>query len=291
MLLPVVIIDAFTEEPFTGNPAAVIYNADKLDGATMQGIATRLGLPETVFTTHSSCATVKARYFTPHQELAMAGHPSIAVAHDLVERGGAQPGTTITLETQAGIIPISIANAHVWPRYTMEQRAPDFGARVDARAIASALALESRDVLLQPQIVSTGSPMLLVPLVSLDALERIIPDHHALFAQCQSRFVAIHCFARSNDNPFAFVCRNFGPPEDLPEDPATGSAIGPMSAFALANRLISHPTFLVSQGVTLGRPSRIFARVHGTADSISSVDIGGSAMTNFRSSIVLQSTS
>ena len=287
MQLPFAIFDAFTERAFAGNPAAVFADAEQLDDATMERIATRLGLAETVFTMPSASATLRARYFTPREELAMAGHPSIAITHDLCERSVAEVGTTITLETKAGIIPVSICLRGEHGHYTMQQRPPEFGAVLDRSEVAAALGLRGDDLISAPQIVSTGNPMLLVPLTDTDALERIRPDRDRLFARAYGSYVAVHCFRRDDDAPFAFVCRNIGPPGDLPEDAATGSGIGPMAAFVFANRLISHPTFLVSQGTHIGRPSEITVHILGTPEAIEGIRIGGSAVTTLRGTITL----
>ncbi len=285
--LPFAIIDAFTDRAFAGNPAAVFADFEEREAAAMQGIATRIGLAETVFTMPSTAATLRARYFTPREELAMAGHPSIALAHDLCERSVVEIGTTITLETKAGIIPISIGLRGERVDYTMQQRPPEFGTVWDRREIAAALGLRAADLTVPPQIVSTGNPMLLVPLSDADALARIHPDRDRLFARADGAFVAVHCFCRDDDAPFAFVCRNIGPPGDLPEDAATGSGIGPMAAFVFANRHISHPTFLVSQGTHIGRPSEIAVHILGTPDAIEGIRVGGSAVTSLRASLTL----
>ncbi len=287
MQLPFAIIDAFTERAFAGNPAAVFADAEQLDEATMQRIAMRLGLAETVFTLPSASATLRARYFTPREELAMAGHPSIALTHDLCERSVVEIGTTITLETKAGVIPVSIGLRGEHVHYTMQQRAPEFGAVWDRSEVASALGLREEDLTSSPQVVTTGNPMLLVSLTDAETLARIHPDRDRLFARADGAFVAVHCFSRGDDAPFAFVCRNIGPPGDLPEDAATGSGIGPIAAFVFANRLISHTTFLVSQGSHIGRPSEIAVHILGTPEAIESIRIGGSAVTTLRGTITL----
>ena len=285
--LPFAIIDAFTERAFAGNPAAVFADFEERETAAMQAIATRIGLAETVFTMPSTTATLRARYFTPHEELAMAGHPSIALTHDLWQRGVVEIGTTITVETKAGIIPISIGLRGEHVDYTMQQGPPMFGPLRELREIAAALGLRAADLTVPPQIVSTGNPMLLVPLIDAEALARIHPDRDRLFARADGAYVAVHCFARDDDAPFAFVCRNIGPPGDLPEDAATGSGIGPMAAFVFANRQISHPTFLVSQGTHIGRPSKIAVRILGTPEAIEGIRVGGSAVTTLRGTLTI----
>ncbi|NJN44757.1 MAG: PhzF family phenazine biosynthesis protein, partial [Anaerolineae bacterium] len=106
-------IDAFTTQPLQGNPCAVVFDADPLDAPTMQAIAREMNLSETAFVLKSDKADFRARYFTPAEEIPLAGHPTIATVYGLVETGRLKLTSdhqTISLELQAGVIPVEIVS-------------------------------------------------------------------------------------------------------------------------------------------------------------------------------------
>lgn len=117
MLRDLVLVDAFTKEPFAGNPCAVVLDADEISASQMQATATRLGLPETAFVLRGEHSTARVRYITPREELPMAGHPTLAVAHVLHERGRVSSGRTLTLEMSAGILPVELHEIDGATRY------------------------------------------------------------------------------------------------------------------------------------------------------------------------------
>jgi trans-2,3-dihydro-3-hydroxyanthranilate isomerase len=282
MALEYVLVDAFTREPFAGNACAVFPDASGLDARAMQRIANELNLSEAAFVVGSVRADVGVRYFTPIEEMPLAGHPALATAHVLFERGII--GERATFEMPAGIIPVEIASETGGLRYTMTQPAPTFLGTVDRAWIARGLGLHEADLLgvPQPQTVSTGSPMLMVPLASEAALDRCVPDRTALFADPARAFMSIHVFVRLPGTTPAFVARHFSPPGDVPEDPVTGSACGAMSALAFAAGLIAEPAFTVSQGRHVRRPGTVYVGVLGSPAAITGVRVGGYAVTTAR---------
>jgi len=279
MPLEFVLVDAFTREPFAGNPCAVFPDADGLDAPGMQRIANEMNLSETAFVVPSDRADIGVRYFTPVEEMPLAGHPTIATAHVLHGRG--RIGARATFEMPAGVVPVACDADGDGLRYTMTQPAPRFLGPVDRMWIARALGLAPGDVLAspRPQTVSTGSPMLMVALASLEALDRCLPDRTGLFAGPDRAFMSVHAFVRLPDGGPAFAARHFSPPGDVPEDPVTGSACGAMSALAFATGVIDRAAFTVSQGRHVGRPGTIYVEVLGRPDAISGVRIGGHAVT------------
>jgi trans-2,3-dihydro-3-hydroxyanthranilate isomerase len=279
MPLEFVLVDAFTREAFAGNPCAVFPDAGDLDARTMQRIANEMNLSETAFVVPSERADAGVRYFTPIEEMPLAGHPTIATAHVLYGRG--RIGARATFEMPVGIVPVVCARDGDGLRYTMTQPAPRFLGAVEREWIARGLGLAASELLdaPPPQTVSTGSPMLMVPLAAEGALDRCAPDRAALFADPARAFLSVHAFVRLTGADPAFAARHFSPPGDVPEDPVTGSACGAMSALAFAAGLIDEPVFTVSQGRHVGRPGTVFVEVLGRPDAIAGVRIGGHAVT------------
>jgi trans-2,3-dihydro-3-hydroxyanthranilate isomerase len=291
----IVQIDAFTDRPLRGNPAAVLLDARGLDDATMLAIAREMNLSETSFVFPSTDADFDVRYFTPAFEIPMAGHPTIATVHALREAGRIAPDKSrVTLKMPAGIMPVDIeAPPGRVPRYTMTQLRPSFGATYDAAAVARALSLEPADVAvgLPVQCVSTGTPQLMVPLASLDALARAQPNALALFppdGRSTEAYFCVHAFARDGRSGHGLCARDFGPLGDVVEDPFTGSATGAMAAYCLHYGFIVRTEFSVTQGEHIGRPGEGTVQVLGTPpDDISGVAVGGCAVTVMRGELVL----
>lgn len=272
-------VDAFTTQAMAGNPAAIVMDADELDAATMLRIAREFNLSETAFVLSSSHADFRVRYFTPLLEMPMAGHPTIATAHALRECGRISPAAqTVTFEMPAGVISVAIALDGANVRYDMTQLEARFLQTYPPDAIARSLGLKSADLLSQPQTVSTGAPFLIVNVGSEDALARAAPDHAALVKEACD-YLGVHVFARVRTGSHAFIARNFSPPGEILEDPATGSACGAMAAYARRHRLIEDARYTISQGSHVGRPGTVYVEAGGGPCARSPVRIGGHAVT------------
>ena len=168
-------VDAFTTTPLAGNPCAVLLEAGDLDTGTMQRIAREMNLSETAFVVESDVADVGARYFTPAEEVPLAGHPTIATVHALVELGRIGPDEeSITLELTAGVIGVTIDREEGGgaPLITMTQLAPSFGRRLNRAEASAALRVPESAVRadVPVQVVSTGTPQLMVAVTSRTAL-------------------------------------------------------------------------------------------------------------------------
>ncbi len=279
----VVVVDAFTREPFAGNPCAVVLDANGLNDTLMRHIAREMNLPETVFVFPSHQAQFRLRFFTLINELPMAGHPTIAATHALREAGRiAADATQTSYEVRAGVLSVAI-DPHR-QRYTMTQFKPEFLRKYDRDAIASALGIEPAAISSapMPQTVSTGTPMLVVPLRSAATLDSLKPDHHALYDLTDRDYFGVHVFAPNEGGTHAFIARHFGPVGDILEDPVTGSASGCLAAFAWHYDMIGDSTFTISQGSHVGRPGTVYASVLGDAEAPTAVTIGGDAITIWR---------
>jgi trans-2,3-dihydro-3-hydroxyanthranilate isomerase len=284
--LPIVQVDAFTDVPFGGNPCAVVFDADELSCETMQRIAREVNLSETAFVMDSEHADARARYFTPGEEIPMAGHPTIATVYSLLAKGRMEREygrQHVKLELPVGVVDVEIAGqSGESPLITMTQLRPEFMQDHDRDEVAAAFSL-SVDALRSdvPVVtVSTGTPQLMVPLVSHQALEqaRVIPRNYDQL-RAFGDFFSAHLFvpegATADGDTFA---RHFGVPPDWREDSFTGSATGGMGAYLWRHELIRSPRFIAEQGHWMDRPGYAEVEVLGDRDDIHSVRVGGRAV-------------
>ncbi len=279
-------IDAFTDHPLHGNPCAVLFDTDDLDSETMLAIAKEMNLSETAFIRTSEIADFGARYFTPSEEIPLAGHPTIATVFALLESGRLSLEETpkeITLELKEGPIKVEIISEDGnRVRILMSQRKPKFLNIYDPEEVMSSFGLSSVDVLPEApiQTVSTGTPQLMVPLANLDALKRVMIDA-PLFTKLKQRgdFFSPHLFVLQGvtDKGDTFA-RHFGLPPDTPEDPFTGSATGGMAAYLWRYGLITRPNFVAEQGHWMGRPGTAMVEIIGPPEEIENVKVGGRAV-------------
>ena len=270
-------VDAFTDQPFGGNGCAVVHGGAVLDDATCKSFVRETSLVECTFTGPSDVADIRVRYFVASSEIPFAGHPTIATAVALRQRGLIGDGPT-ALETGAGIIPIEVDGNQV----RMTQNAPVFGDHVPADLVAAVGGLTADQIAHPPRIVSTGLPFCITVLTSKKALKVLRHDLDA------HRLYAAHLGLESTDllEPFWVVTEGFTgkgdtaarlllAPPSPPEDPFTGSATGAMAAYLWAEGLIASPEFVAEQGYDMGRPGRAAVRVLGPPDDISGVEVTG----------------
>ncbi len=287
---PFMQVDALTDHPLGGNPCAILFEADSLDAATMQAIAREMNFSETSFVRRSEVADVGARYFTPAEEIPLAGHPTIATVFALAETGRIPLNgdhTTISLELPVGPIPVEIISRDgVVERVVMTQKKPQFLAIFDVADVLPIFGLTPDDALPggPVQIVSTGTPQLMIPLRSLETLRRVTVDMPAFTALREaSNFFSVHLFCLQGATPEGRTfARHFASPPDVFEDPFTGSATGGMGAYLWHYGLIDAPTFVAEQGHWMHRPGRATVEVVGPREAIETVKVGGGAATIVR---------
>jgi len=289
------LVDAFTTQPFAGNPA-VVYLLDRWpDDVWLSRVAREMNQSETAFVRRSSVADVAVRYFTPAEEIPLAGHPTIATAMALIHAGRLTLGgeqTVIRLELRDGPLPVEIiARKGQVERIVMTQRRPLFLRTYRAEDVLPVFGLSPQDALpaLPIQTVSTGTPQLMIPLRGQEALRRARMDF-AAYARLReaSDFFSPHLFCLGGVTPAGTTfARQFGLPPDTLEDPATGSATGGMAAYLWRYRLIERPAFLAEQGHWMQRPSQIYVEVVGAREAIETVKIGGSAVVIAQGEVLL----
>jgi trans-2,3-dihydro-3-hydroxyanthranilate isomerase len=278
-------VDAFTNRPLGGNPCAVIFDADGLDEHLRLAIAREMNLSETAFVIRSEVADFGARYYTPAEEIPLAGHPTLATVFALVASGRLKPAgehVAISLELKEGPIPVEIfSSAGGVERIVMTQRQPRFLSTHDPEQALPLFGLDAGDALpgAPIQTVSTGTPQLMLPLRSLEALRRARLDVPAYEAyRAQSDFFSPHLFCLQGVTAAGRTfARHFGSPPDLMEDPFTGSATGGMAAYLWRYGLIEEPTFIAEQGHWMGRPGQASVEVVGSRQEILTVKVGGAA--------------
>jgi len=292
---PFMQVDAFTDRALGGNPCAILFDADDLDEATMLAIAREMNLSETSFVMRSKIADVRARYFTPAEEIPLAGHPTIATVFALAETGRVKltgPHTTISLELQVGPIPVEIyARQGRVERVVMSQKKPAFMATYRPEDVLPIFGLSPNDALpgAPIQTVSTGTPQLMVPVRELDALHHSVMDIAAYIRfRAAADFFSAHLFCLNGVTPAGQTfARHFVTPPDLLEDPFTGSATGGMGAYLWRYNLIEKPEFIAEQGHWLSRPGQATVEVVGSRDNIETVKVGGGAVTIIRGELSL----
>ena len=292
---PFMQVDAFTTQALSGNPCAVIFETDAFSDDLMLSLAREMNLSETAFVRRSSIATFGVRYFTPAEEIPMAGHPTIATTFALVASGRLplhEDHTAISLELPGGPLHVEIyAERGQVKQIVMTQKKPLFLRQYNSADVLPLFGLSVDDALpLAPiQTVSTGTPQLMIPLRDQDALQRATLDitNYARF-RSKADFFSPHLFClggvTSQGKTFA---RHFGTPPDTLEDPATGSATGGMAAYLWHYGLIDQSVFIAEQGHWMKRPSTIFVEIVGPPDEIEFVKIGGNAIVVLQGELVL----
>jgi trans-2,3-dihydro-3-hydroxyanthranilate isomerase len=287
-------VDAFTTEPLRGNPCAVLPEASGLDEAQMQAIAMEMNLSETAFVLPSNRADFRCRYFTPAEEVPLAGHPTIATVHALTELGRIRPATQIvTLELSVGVIEVERRIQDDSLMLVMTQLPPTFERRLNRGEAAAALRLPESMVRtdLPVQVVSTGTPQLMVPVASLTTLLTARPDEGQLLSlREKAGFFSVHAFTQETEDPASAAhSRHWGfSGSGLFEDPVTGSASGGLVAYLLQYEAIEPGSHRLEQGDGMQRPGRVYAEVtRDEAGNVAAPKIGGYAVTVMRGTLTI----
>jgi trans-2,3-dihydro-3-hydroxyanthranilate isomerase len=281
------VVDVFTEHPLEGNALAVFPDASGIDGAFMPKIARELNLSETVFvlpSTDPACAA-RLRIFTPAKELIFAGHPTVGSAFVLLDEGLVPRGTErFALQEGVGPVPIRVEpGGQTSGRALIWLRTPpiEFCSTFDPALCARVLGLEPADLLpLAPQLVTAGNPAIFVALKDKAAVDRAWLDLSGLQAirasltpaEADAFFVFVF-----TPTPQGAYSRMFAPEHGVVEDPATGSATGPLAAYMIRNHLVSGAPgtrFVSEQGTKMGRRSLLHVAILGQ-DGADGIEVGG----------------
>jgi trans-2,3-dihydro-3-hydroxyanthranilate isomerase len=273
------VVDVFTEHALEGNPLAVFPDASGIDDITMGRIARELNLSETVFivpSTRPGCA-VGVRIFTPARDMLFARHPTVGAAFVLLDEGIVpKDSAAFVLDERIGPVPIRVekgARPLIWLR-TPPIR---FGGAHSAAACAEALGISESDIMdVAPGVVTAGNPNLYIALRTQDAVDRAWLDLGALRKLRRPEDEPICTFVFT-PTPGGCYSRMFAPEHGVAEDPATGSATGPLTAYMIKNGLLSGAagTRAVSeQGTKMGRRSLLHILINGQ-DGCDGIEVGG----------------
>jgi len=285
--------DVFTDHLFGGNQLAVVLDARGLLGETMQAIAKEMNFSETTFVLPPETAgtDVRMRIFTPGEELPMAGHPTIGTTFALARTGAIDCGRqTIVFGCGIGPVPVTMTwdgedLAFAW----MSQLLPTFGAVIpDPARAAAALSLSPAAVAgtgHPVQIVSCGVPFLFVPLTTRSAVDSVTINRGVLDSLLTAAKTPAHGVfvftAQPGDARATVYSRMFAPAMGITEDPATGSASGPLGCYLVRHKIVrpERATAMISlQGVKMGRPSHVHMSIGVDNGDITSVRVGGESV-------------
>jgi trans-2,3-dihydro-3-hydroxyanthranilate isomerase len=265
-----VVADVFTEHALQGNQLAVFTDARAIDEETMQALALEIGFSETTFVLPpEDGGTVRIRIFTPKAELPFAGHPCLGTAWVLAS---SLQRDRIELETPSGIVPVELereaSGTIVFGR--MDQPLPSVEPYAERDALFRALGVPGSE--LPVERYDNGVRHTLVTLGSPDDVAALEPDLSAL-AELE---VMVSCFSGAEA---AWKTRMFAPADGVPEDPATGSAAGPLAVHVCRHGLVEWGEWIeISQGAEIGRPSTLFARADARDGELLRVAVGGRAV-------------
>lgn len=281
--------DVFTGEPFLGNQLAVFTDARGLSSARMQRMANEMNFAESTFILPAEHpgTDIRMRIFTPHLEMPMAGHPTIGSTFALAHTGVIPPGTgRFVFGLNLGPTPLDLEWEGGHLRFAwMTQARPEFGDPIERGLVAAAIGLADGDLLpnLPVQTVSCGVPYVLVVLRDRETVDRAACDPAGITRLCE-RFgaeTAVFLFALTPGGEDHVYSRMFAPAHGVAEDPATGSASGPLGCYLVQHGLVRGPAqgrLTSRQGVKMGRASRIHVAIDGGPDAITGVRVGGEAV-------------
>lgn len=274
MKLRFFIVDAFTDEPFFGNPAGVVLvDQSTLSDELMQRIASELRYSETAFVRRTGVRDFEVRYFTPVAEVELCGHATIATFEVLRSLSMVGDGDECTLKTKAGDLKIYVDSQLTF----MEQASPKFGGYLDESElgeVAESLSIEVAEIVygwIKPALVSTGLWDLLIPLESGETLLNLTPDFEKLKSISRRKsVVSLHVFHYEGEGA-EYICkaRDFAPLYGIPEEAATGTANGALAYLLYRNSLIvPGAVYKIRQGESLGRPSDVYVRVEKSSEVV-----------------------
>jgi trans-2,3-dihydro-3-hydroxyanthranilate isomerase len=280
---PYLLFDVFTTERFAGNPLAIFPDGAGIDDATMQRIARELNLSETVFLTRGDDPPAALRIFTPGREVLFAGHPTVGTAIALVDVMCWLPAetTAFVLRERIGDVPIRIERDGGTTTAWLQTPPIAFGDPLDRSTAARGIGVEAGALhdAFEPRVLTAGNPFLFVALRDRASVDRVALDEAALRTIIDFDGVnGVFVFTPVEGGAYS---RMLAPMSGIAEDPATGSATGPLGAYladAGALPLRDGATFASEQGVAMGRRSVIRGRLHVRDGALENVEIGGNAV-------------
>jgi len=271
MPLRFLIVDVFTDRALEGNQLAVFHQADDIAEALLQPLAREMHFSETVFLLAPAAGgDVRVRIFTPAVELPFAGHPLLGSA---VVAGRSLGRDTVRLETGVGIVPVELRDrGAAVTSGRMEQPVPRVEGFTAKDALFEALGVDGSE--LPVNVYDNGVRHTFVILASPERVATVDPDMGRLAKT--AGHTGVSCVSGAGR---CWTTRVFAPAVGVPEDPATGSAAGPLAVhLALHGRIRWGEEITIRQGAAIGRPSTLLARADGSVNGVTRVEVGGSAI-------------
>lgn len=270
------ILDVFTDRPLTGNQLAVFEDAGSIPEGLLQPLAQEIGFSETVFVyPPQGEGTARIRIFTPRHELPFAGHPTLGTAV-LIAASANREG--VVLETRRGPIPVTVqrTNEPAW-RGTMRQPIPKIVPVADPEPILQAFGV-TRTVI-PVTLYDNGVPHIYIMLHEPEDVAAVRPDVAALTQATRALGLASAGFNVFSGRDRSWKTRMFAPADGIAEDPATGSAAGPLALHLARHGLVPWETEIrISQGAEIGRPSELFARAALVDNQVGLIEVSGMAV-------------
>lgn len=279
--------DVFTDQPFGGNPLAVLPDAEGLSTEQMQKLAREFNLSETVFVLPAESADhdKRVRIFVPTREIPFAGHPTIGTAITLAHLGAVDlvgERASITFKMAAGLVPVTIHLDDGKPAAATltAPRRPEIAEAPSAGQMAALLSLAPEQIV-RTGAASTGNPFLLVQVADRSALAQSRIDM-AVLERIRDSLFAPEPLIFTEDAPdgFDFQARMYAPLSGIPEDPATGSAAAALAGWLGHYEPMRDGTIrkVIAQGIEMGRPSRLEIEADKKNGAVTAVRVTGSAV-------------
>ncbi len=265
------IVDVFTDTPLAGNQLAVFTNATGMTGEQMQALAREINFSETTFVLPAEQGgDIRMRIFTPARELPFAGHPTLGTAFAIA---GPLQSTVMRIETGMGVVPVALEREGARIVFgSMQQPIPTWRPFDDADELLTALGVSASQ--LPVEVYDNGVQHIYVMLPSFADVAGLHPDFDRL--EVVAGEAGVNCFALEDGR---VKTRMFFTDIGMVEDAATGSAAGPLSVHLARHGLVEWGAeVVISQGAEMGRPSTLYARADGSAETIDAVSVGGSAV-------------
>ncbi len=261
-MLEYLVLDVFAESPLAGNQLAVVRDAQKLDVDAMQAIAREFNLSETTFIQSPiPSPSYDVRIFTPMEQLPFAGHPTLGTAWAIRHLDGGS-AERVTLRLGVGEVPVDFENDAAGELAWMRPPMPELGDEADRGAAAQLVGLELGDIdpLFPVQQASVGISFLIVPVNTLDALQRVKVDAEKLRG-FQQLGVLVFC-SEGYESHQDLTARMLFDANGVREDPATGSANTCLGAYLARHRYFGEEEIdvRVGQGYAINRPSTLYIR-------------------------------
>jgi trans-2,3-dihydro-3-hydroxyanthranilate isomerase len=258
MQVPFRLVDVFADRPLAGNQLCVVPDPVDLADHTRQALALEIGFSETTFVSQAGGDRYAMRIFTPGSELPFAGHPSLGTAYVLVSEGRVTSPVTQSVKAGESLIDVDVAGHFARMRQLPAIFEPPLSARDE---LAAAVGLQPKDLHDEwpAQTVSTGGAHLMLPARDFEAVESAVPDAVRLHPLLQDAGAGgVYVFSAEGGHAKA---RMFAPDVGITEDPATGSAAGPLGAYLAEHGLLPSGHLTISQGEEVGRPSTLLVDV------------------------------